>query len=103
MKQEDTGAQKFFWQRMMERCRQPMEVFENLVVWRGQTTVTVYGCRRILLYTPTRICVLSGRYPLAIFGEKLICSAFCGGAVTVQGKIQGVEYVADQKMREEEE
>ncbi|MBQ8431331.1 MAG: YabP/YqfC family sporulation protein [Clostridia bacterium] len=93
MKNEERGDRRSLRQRVADRCRQPMEVFENLVVWRGQTCVTVYGCRRILQYTPTRICVLAGKRRLEIFGEQLICAAFCAGAITVKGRIHGVESV----------
>ncbi len=92
MKKEEIKGHRSLRQRVSERCRQPMEAFEHLVVWRGQTNVTVYGCRRILLYTPRRICLLVGKRPLSVLGQGLICSAFCAGAVTVRGEIRGVEY-----------
>lgn len=54
----------------------------------GQNELTVRGCRRILRYGTTEICLLVGAVSLSIAGQNLICSAFQAGGVTITGKIE---------------
>lgn len=53
----------------------------------GGREMTVWGCRRILSYDEAEIVVLVQGRALRIKGERLFCSAFGEGAVTVTGKI----------------
>ena len=64
-----------------------------LVVLRGMREVAVYGCQRILCYTPTRILLGVDRCSLEIAGSELSCTSFSGGAVTVVGYVTGVRYL----------
>ena len=74
----------------------------ELVVMRGQNSVTVYGCRRILLYSPCEIRLRVGRRALSVMGEGLFCTCFSAGSVTVEGQIQGVLYELDSPKKEAE-
>ncbi len=66
--------------------------FEPLIVLRGQHELTVYGCRKILLYTPPEIRLSMRKRQLCIFGKALSCTSFSGGAVTVEGMIEAIRY-----------
>ncbi len=79
-----------FRKRLAERYRQPMQ--RDLIVLRGQSGVTVYACRKILLYSPEQIDLSVGKKRVVIRGRGLICSSFAGGAVSVQGMIFGVSF-----------
>ena len=62
----------------------------DTAVLRGESGASVYGCRRILHYSPTRICLCLGRRRIAVRGEGMICTSFCGGCVTVSGCVEGI-------------
>ena len=66
--------------------------FEPLTVMRGGREVVVYGCRKILLYTPGEIRLAVKKQCLCVCGEALFCTSFSGGAVTVEGKIEAIRY-----------
>ena len=62
------------------------------VIVRGQRCATVYGCRKILFYSPCEIRLCMGRRVLSVLGERLLCTCFSAGSVTVEGQICGVFY-----------
>ncbi len=64
------------------------------VVIRGQYGVTVYGCRKILLYSPCEIRLQLGKRELSVLGRGLFCTCFSAGCVTVEGDVGGVLYQA---------
>lgn len=74
--------------------------FETMVVLRGQSELTVYGCKKILLYTKPEIRLSMPKKQLCILGEDLLCTSFTGGAVTVEGKIEAVRYERIERERE---
>ena len=57
----------------------------------GDRRVTVWGCRRILGYSPKEIRLQMKHRRVIVRGEGLICSCFSGGCTTLQGLICGVE------------
>ena len=65
---------------------------EPMVVLHSSREAVVYGCKRILLYSLPQIRLSLGKRELVIFGSSLFCSSFSGGAVTVEGEIEGVRY-----------
>ena len=62
----------------------------DVAILQGEARVTVYGCRRILRYEPTRVCVKRAHGRVCVRGEALICTAFSMGCVTVEGRIDSV-------------
>lgn len=72
---------------------------EPMIVLHGEREAIVYGCRRILLYTPPQIRLSLGKRQLVIEGNELSCSSFSGGAVTVEGVIDAVWYEASDAER----
>ena len=61
---------------------------------------TVYSCRRILLYSPGEIRVLSGGRCVSELGEDLHCVSFSGGTVLIRGAIHAVSYPAGAQAEE---
>ena len=64
----------------------------EMVILRGQSTLTVYGCKKILHYSPERICLQLTGKELLIMGESIYCTCFSHGSVTVEGKINAISY-----------
>ncbi len=60
----------------------------EMIVWRDG--VTVYGCRRILLYSPGEIRLCLSERIISVRGEGLYCASFSAGAVSICGKIISV-------------
>lgn len=61
--------------------------YSDSVVLHGDRGITVYDCRRILRYSPTRICLQAGKRRVRIEGTGLICTAFSAGSVKGNGEI----------------
>lgn len=85
------GELKKDWRkRLAERYAQPRKT--DLIVLKGQGSVTVYGCRKILHYSPERIDLQSGKRIVGLRGKGMICTAFSGGSASVKGRILGVSF-----------
>ncbi len=65
---------------------------KELIVLRGRCGATVYGCQRILHYSPKEIRLDAGRVGVAVSGERLYCASFTGGTVNVEGYVESVRY-----------
>ena len=94
LKQEKKRESGSLSERMRARYGAAAMTGKDTVVLCGQRRATVYGCRRILFYSPREIRLLVGKVALSVQGERLYCSAFTAGTVTVEGLILGVSYVA---------
>ena len=73
----------------------------GLVVLRGQRAVTVYGCRKILSYSPCEIRLCVEKCELSVIGEALLCTCFSAGSATVEGYIGGIFYKGCKRQRED--
>ncbi len=60
---------------------------EPTVILEGNHTVTVHGCRRILVYCRDEVSLRVGGGALCILGEALLCTAFNAGTARVEGEI----------------
>ena len=90
---------KGWGKRLAERYAQPCR--GDLIVLRGQVSGTVYGCRKILHYSPERILLQSGKRIVVLNGSDMICTSFSGGSASVKGRILGVSFVALGEKKEE--
>lgn len=72
----------------------PADVTEGgqRLVLRGRSTLTVHGCRRILDFTPEKVCLAMPEATLVIRGCRLICTAYLAGAVGIEGWICGLDF-----------
>ncbi len=68
-----------------------MEVHEFRMEMFGKKTLYIYGCRRILTYSPVEIEVSTGKFSIKTTGEKLLCSTFHEGTVCINGDICKIE------------
>ena len=70
---------------------------DRLIVLRGESEMTVHGCKKILQYSTDRICLLMRGRQLCIRGNGLFCTSFSGGVITLEGRIDSVCYEAEEK------
>ncbi len=59
---------------------------------RGRNLIFISGCRRIIKYSPENIILSIKGDDLSIFGDRLICTSYHGGTVSVEGHISGVSF-----------
>ena len=60
---------------------------------RGRNSVVIRGCRRILVYSDTRVVLKLRRDIVAVRGKRLTCISYLAGAVSVEGFIDGVDFI----------
>ncbi len=65
---------------------------------RGRNTLTVYGCQRIVDFTPCCIRLSLAGCDLLVEGERLTCTAYLAGAVGIEGCICRMEF-SDMEVR----
>ena len=65
---------------------------EVRVELRGKNQVFVYGCRRIITYSPTLIALAVKGDELSIEGKRLVCTAYHGGAISIEGVILSLSF-----------
>ena len=97
MKQEKKTHTDRLWSRIRSRYGEEAVPSRDTVVLSGQRSVTVYSCQKILFYSPCEIRLLVAKRALSVVGERLYCSSFTGGTVTVEGKIGAVRFVLADK------
>ena len=59
---------------------------------RGRHTLTVHGCCRILDFTPTEIRLALQESVLSVVGVRLVCTSYLAGAVSIDGRIDGIRF-----------
>ncbi|MBQ7335430.1 MAG: YabP/YqfC family sporulation protein [Clostridia bacterium] len=94
---ENHSERKSTWrQKLSERhyTSEPI-LCTDTVVLHGQGGATVYSCRRILLYAPERICLLTQKRQICLNGKNLICTSFTAGTVRVDGRIESIRFCTD--------
>lgn len=60
---------------------------------RGRNTLFMQGCRRIVKYSPEEMIMAAKGFEVSIKGQRLICSTYHDGTVTVDGYINSVEFL----------
>lgn len=73
----------------------PREAFPGgfALMLSGQEELVVRGCKKILVYERQKIVLAIGSVLLTVSGDSLFCSAFGGGAVTVSGRVESLEFL----------
>ena len=96
MKQEKKTHPEGMLRRIKARYTEAAIVPRDTVVLNGRQSVTVYGCQRILFYSPCEIRLKVRDSALSVVGERLYCSSFTAGTVTVVGRVEGVRYLSSE-------
>lgn len=70
---------------------------EARVELRGKNQLFVSGCRRIIVYSPTLIVLAIKGDELSIKGERLICTSYHTGTVSIGGAISSVSFLGGEE------
>ncbi len=93
LSEEEESVQR----KPVKRKRRPFPVTEEngreQAILHGRRGVTVYGCHRILLYSPEEIRLRLRHDLLSVCGADLFCSSFASGTVEVKGDVDGVIFL----------
>ena len=65
---------------------------ETRIELRGRNLLFIGGCRRILKYSPTQITVEVKGDRVSVGGERLECTSYHAGNVSVEGRICSVNF-----------
>ena len=97
MKQKNTHER----QSLLEKINKKLDVCPEalpggtLVCISGRQSVKVEGRVKILLYSPNKIILSLGKEKLYIIGKRLLCSAYHGRELTIEGYIITVSFEGD--------
>lgn len=56
--------------------------------------ITTDGCRRVLDFTPEKICLDMGDAIVTLYGERLRIESFSGRRLICSGKVRSIEFGA---------
>ncbi len=90
----ENGEKMSLRQKLATRYSTSGLAARELIVLRGRCGATVYGCHRILHYSPREIRLDAGKTGVSVTGERLYCASFSAGTVNVEGCVEGVRYFA---------
>ena len=65
---------------------------ETRIELRGRNLLFVQGCRRILKYSPELISLEVKGDSVSIAGERLVCTSYHAGGVSVEGRIVSLSF-----------
>lgn len=63
---------------------------------RGRNQVFVGGCKRIVKYSTEEMILSAGEFAVSITGERLVCSTYLSGTVSIDGYVTGVNFTDDE-------
>ena len=93
MKNGKNDGKRSFYERLTATKDRALGSSRDLVVLRGKKGGTVYGCRKILQYSPIEIRLLLSGTVVSLEGESLYCTSFGAGTVTVEGEVRCATYL----------
>ena len=64
---------------------------------RGRNTFFLGGCRKIVKYSPELVVLGIKGGEVGIFGERLICMSYYEGTVSIEGLIESVRFLEEDK------
>ena len=71
----------------------------STVILHGSRQASVYGCRKILHYSPTQISLQICNDVLTVCGSGLYCTSFSAGTVCLEGEIEQICFSGTHKER----
>lgn len=98
----ENGEKSSLRQRLAVRYGASGLLSRDLIILRGRCGATVYGCQRILHYSPREIRLDAGKTGVSVAGERLYCASFTGGTVNVEGHVESVRYFSLSENRQDQ-
>ena len=94
MKKKHGHGGRSLAERLNEGLDIPADVLPSatLVTIRAESSVSVTGARKILLYSPTRIRLATKKGAILIVGERLVCTSYHPEGVRIDGRIFSVSF-----------
>ena len=88
------NSSKGLRQWIIDKLDIPADVIEGgvRIDLRGRNQLIVYGCKKILDYSPTEIRLAVCKWVLWVKGEGLSCNSYLSGAVGIDGKIDAIAF-----------
>ena len=59
---------------------------------RGRNVLFIQGCRRIIKYSSEHMILAVKGFEVSIAGERLICSTYHDGTVSIEGYVNSVQF-----------
>ncbi len=94
-KKNETG------QSLVEKINKTLDISPEalpggtLISISGRQSIKVEGRVKILLYSPDKIVLALGKETLTVIGKRLLCSAYHGKDITLEGYIYSVSFEGD--------
>ena len=70
---------------------------EPRIELRGKNQLFIGGCRRIITYSPTLISLAVKGDELSVVGERLVCTAYHGGSISIEGAISSLSFMGEKR------
>ena len=67
---------------------------------RGRGLLFMQGCRSIVKYSTTEMILATKGFLVKIRGERLECTTYHGGTVTVEGRIDAIDFSKEEEKTE---
>ncbi len=64
---------------------------------RGRGLLFMQGCRSIVKYSTTEMILATKGFLVNIRGERLECTTYHGGTVTVEGRIDAIDFSKEEE------
>lgn len=64
---------------------------------RGRNLLFLQSCRRIIKYSTEEMILSAKGFNVSIKGERLVCATYYGGTVTVEGRIDKIDFTAEEE------
>ncbi len=64
---------------------------------RGRSSLFLSGCRRIASYSPELVLLRIKGGNVGVFGNDLICTSYHSGTVSIDGQIESVRFLEEEK------
>lgn len=93
MRKKEEGRERIaLRERLCRGLDIPPDCFSGtgLLEVRGQNSMTVKGCGKILTYTPEVIRIAWKRGVLGVYGKRLCCTSYYVGAIGIDGMIEKI-------------
>jgi len=94
MKKKHRREKRPFSEIINEKLDLPPDIVpgSTLIEIRGQSSLSVAGARKILLYSQSVIRLSTKKGALTVTGKRLVCTSYHSGGVNIDGHITSVSF-----------
>ena len=94
MKKKNVRERRHLAEMINEKLDLPPDVLpgSTLIEIRAQSSLSVTGAKKILLYSPTHIRLATKKGALSVMGRRLVCTSYHPEGVKIDGHIVSVSF-----------